>query len=127
MLSSITRLFGRGPALRVIPVWLEPITGGGIRFLGIQVVNDDRSAVTVTEVGFLLAGDRKLRFLTGLKGGGFLPQRLAPGAHVTIPAPQVAEDAPPLREARCAYAKTDGGDTITGTSDVIREVSGCPF
>jgi hypothetical protein len=109
----------RGNVIAVSTAWVENPTG---RLLVVHVVNNGDNAVEIAEAGFLLSDGQKLCFTSGLKGGGFLPHLLMKGTSFAVPMISLADDYPSLREARCAYVKTVGGDTITGTTGV-REVA----
>lgn len=107
--------------LKITPVWI--IVPDRPNTLGIVIINQSYIAVTVSEVGFRLR-DRSKRFvyIAKIPGVGHLPQRMEPRTEITAFAPPGTENDEPMRDVRCAYAKTACGRSFTGNSPALREV-----
>lgn len=89
----------------------------------IEVVNRSGFAVTIAEVGILYKGtDNRFAYVNPiLADRGPWPRRLEPRASVTVygcrPEPISGH------RLKCAYARTDCGERVTGTSGALRQIA----
>ena len=112
--------------LKVLPAHAIPFGGADERInFSIEVTNLSDFALTIREVGFLFEGTEARTAVVRpfILDGGTWPRRLEPRTSVTV----YAQVSPPLKDdpkIKCAYARTDCGRTITGTSPALEQIAG---
>jgi len=113
-LRSVSR---DGVRLKVIPkFWMNDIEQGVL----IEVINLGFYAVTITEVGIDLEGDRRLALHHCYSGNTSLPMRLEPRASLTMLAGNETDKNLPLIRSSKAFARTACGLNIKGTSPFLK-------
>lgn len=111
--------------LKVTPAWAFADFGESKQSISIEVLNLGMIPVTVAEVGFRLAGAGNERLVqpdARLTQGGTLPYRLDPRTALTVVfwPTFLAEDK--FSEVATAYARTQCGRVINGTSPALRQI-----
>jgi hypothetical protein len=111
--------------LRVVPAWAFGAFAEGRDSISVEVVNLGMIPVTIAEVGFKLRGAKDQRLVQPdafLIQGGSLPYRLEPRTAVTVVfIPTFLADKR-FAEVDLAYARTQCGRVLTGTSGALRQI-----
>lgn len=110
--------------LKVTPQHAIPVgslEGAPINF-SIDVINLSEFPVTITDVGFTLAGNRKatLATLNRIQQPSDLPVRLEQRTTYSVWF-ELSTDDPNTKYFLSAYAHTQCGETVTGTSDALKQ------
>jgi hypothetical protein len=108
--------------LKVIPKYLVPRGATDPTLtVCIELVNLSEFAVTVDDVGFLCRGaEHRFSIVRPVLGdGGEWPRRLEPSSSVTL----YCETPAALGSLKCAYATTQCGRTMTGTSRAFKQIA----
>ena len=111
--------------LKVTPQHAIPvgvIANSGVNF-SLEVLNLSDFPVTITDAGFLLKDGRSATLSTvmGFEQPASLPVKLEPRTTFTKYF-DIINSGLPFASVKCAYAKTQCGETITGNSGALKQI-----
>jgi len=109
--------------IRVCPIWSFINLAGNMQTrFGVEITNLSSVPITVSQVGFLLSGDKEKQFvfMPECVDGGTFPRRMEPRTAMSALMTIGSEDNPTFGHVSCAFVTTACGKRITGTSPALR-------